>query len=77
MTDLIKRLREEFRGCPFPSVYTTCNEAADTIERLQAENAKLRKHAEAMEAEIFNLSAYDSNDAVIAFRADFPKEPDK
>ena len=47
------------------------------IERLQAENAKLRKHADAMEAEIFNLSAYDSNDAVIAYHLDFPKEPDK
>ena len=34
-----------------------------------AENAKLRKHAEAMEAAIFDLSAYDSNDAVIAYRA--------
>ena len=47
------------------------------IEHLQAENAKLRFHADEMEAEIFNMSAYDSNDAVIAYRLDFPKEPDK
>ena len=51
--------------------------AARESIRLQAENAKLKKHAEAMEAEIFNLSAYDSNDAVIAYHLDFPKEPDK
>lgn len=41
MSDLVKRLREDFRGCPFPSVYTTCNEAADEIERLRADNERL------------------------------------
>lgn len=46
-------------------------------ERAEAENARLKMHAEAMEAAIFDLSAYDSNDAVIAYRADFPKEHDK
>lgn len=45
MSDLVKRLREDFRGCPFPSVYTTCNEAADEIERLQAENATAVSYA--------------------------------
>ena len=64
-------------ACVSESAIEELVEAARESIRLQAENAKLRKHAEAMEAEIFNLSAYDSNDAVIAFRADFPKEPDK
>lgn len=41
MSDLVKRLREDFRGCPFPSVYTTCNEAADELERLRADNERL------------------------------------
>jgi hypothetical protein len=33
---LVKRLREEFRGCPFPSVYFTMQEAADRIVFLEA-----------------------------------------
>lgn len=78
MSDLVKRLREDFRGCPFPSVYTTCNEAADELERLQAENAKLRKHADGLATAVEFWDDYCEipNKDAAAYRAEFPKEPD-
>ena len=50
----------------------TANALATAIIRGDRAEAKLTEcmaHADAMEAEVFNLSAYDSNDAVIAYRA--------
>lgn len=82
MSDLVKRLREDFRGCPFPSVYTTCNEAADEIERLRAEKAKLRMHAENFVKCRIRANGYTDwskemlDDVFEAYRADFPKETD-
>lgn len=58
-----------------------CNEAADEIERLQsqvsqleASNAKLKMHAEAMATEYDASGRYISLvKAISAYRADFPR----
>lgn len=79
MSDLVKRLREDFRGCPFPSVYTTCNEAADELERLQSENATLRKHAENFVKCCIRANGYSDwskemlDDVFEAYRARLPE----
>ena len=72
MTDLVKRLRGMADGTG-----GSCNPAedADYVERLQAENAKLRKHVEAMAKH--NEAYFIKSEALNAYRADFPKEPDK
>ena len=75
MTSLPKRLRAGWDELS----QTTLDMAANEIERLQAENAKLRKHAEAMAKDL--QQANDSGEwGFIShghYRADFPKEPDK
>ena len=46
MTDIIERLRQtraDMLGTEDEQHYSDCHEAADTIEALRAENARLRK----------------------------------
>lgn len=45
------------------------------IERLRADNAKLKYHAEEMANDIERDQGYYSS--MIYYRLDFPKEPDK
>ena len=63
---------------------TTCDLHNETIinlqhevKRLQAENAKLKMHAEAMAVNIVEESGWEGLAEYMAYRADFPKEPDK
>ncbi len=50
MTDLLARLRR--------MGWAECHEAADEIERLHAENARLRGHNERLQADIDAIKRY-------------------